>query len=294
MKKLLTWWLAALPALLWAQPPIKVEYLVIEEPTWKNQEKFPKPTDKNSLEAVLWGLPSECLYWEVHPGLDYETWKQEENKRIREEIQKQFQEGKLEIEVSYDVTKLVESRGIFLQKGGRCIDVDTTRGRGIDEYGQYAYEEVIQINWQPYPNETKEILGFKCYKAEGDFRGRHYIVWYCPDLPYPYGPWKLHGLPGLILEAHDDLNQVNFIVKRIDISAKADEEVQQKIASFKAWMKKPPIEIISQEELLNWFKKHTRRKLRKDLAQGVEVELDYNPYREQQFYEIVKEVLKAK
>ncbi|WP_038032588.1 GLPGLI family protein, partial [Thermonema rossianum] len=195
MKKLalgiLMWVTAVLPAMLRAQPPIKVEYLVIEEPAWKNKKKLPGATNKNSLEAVAWILPSECLYWEVRPGLDYESWRQKEKERMREEIQRQVLEGKREIEVSYDFTKLAESRGIFLQKGGRCIDVDTTRGRGIDEYGQYAYEEVIQINWQPYPNETKEILGFKCYKAEGDFRGRHYIVWYCPDLPYPYGPWKL-------------------------------------------------------------------------------------------------------
>jgi hypothetical protein len=35
------------------------------------------------------------------------------------------------------------------------------------------------------------------------FKGREYIVWYAPSIAYAEGPWKLGGLPGLILEAYD-------------------------------------------------------------------------------------------
>jgi len=49
-----------------------------------------------------------------------------------------------------------------------------------------------------------------CQKAEGDFRGRHYIAWFSNKILIPDGPWKLCGLPGLILEAYDEKKTVYF------------------------------------------------------------------------------------
>lgn len=51
--------------------------------------------------------------------------------------------------------------------------------------------------------ETKEILGYTCYKATrtiNDMGKTPVIAWYAPDLPFAYGPLGHHGLPGLILE----------------------------------------------------------------------------------------------
>lgn len=49
--------------------------------------------------------------------------------------------------------------------------------------------------------ETKDILGYVCQKAETDFRGRHWTVWFAPEVPVDCGLWKFSGLPGLIMEA---------------------------------------------------------------------------------------------
>lgn len=59
--------------------------------------------------------------------------------------------------------------------------------------------------------ETKMISGFKCYKAtciwaEFDKRRNKQLtfnseVWYTPEIPAPFGPINLDGLPGLVLEA---------------------------------------------------------------------------------------------
>jgi GLPGLI family protein len=53
-------------------------------------------------------------------------------------------------------------------------------------------------------SETKIILGYTCQKASLHFRGRDYTVYFTIEIPYSDGPWKLSGLPGMILEATSD------------------------------------------------------------------------------------------
>ncbi len=71
-------------------------------------------------------------------------------------------------------------------------------------------EPVPEQKWVLYPDESREIAGYKCFRAATDFRGRKWNVWYAPDLPFNAGPWKLSGLPGLILEAEDADNCYSF------------------------------------------------------------------------------------
>lgn len=67
----------------------------------------------------------------------------------------------------------------------------------------YFYiEENPTQNWQLL-GDTLTIAGYKCYNAKAKFRGREYSVWFTPEIPYSYGPWKLASLPGLILRAED-------------------------------------------------------------------------------------------
>ena len=60
------------------------------------------------------------------------------------------------------------------------------------------------MNWK-ITKESQKILGYSCYKATTKFRGREYIAWFTPDIPYNLGPWKLGGLPGLILKVENDV-----------------------------------------------------------------------------------------
>ena len=79
----------------------------------------------------------------------------------------------------------------------------------------YLYEEDrINFQWQ-IESDTREILSYTCQKAVADFRGRHYEVWFAPDLPLNDGPWKFAGLPGLILSAED--SEKNFSFQAIGI-----------------------------------------------------------------------------
>ena len=62
-------------------------------------------------------------------------------------------------------------------------------------------EDVPEMNWIIDEDSVQTVLGYECHKATTKFRGREWIVWYADAIPMSLGPWKLNGLPGLILQA---------------------------------------------------------------------------------------------
>ncbi|MDE5685756.1 MAG: GLPGLI family protein [Paramuribaculum sp.] len=79
----------------------------------------------------------------------------------------------------------------------------------------YSYEETPgQLQWT-IGDVSKEILGYECIAAETDYHGRHWTVWFAPEIPIQNGPWKFDGLPGLILEAECDGGLYRFIATGI-------------------------------------------------------------------------------
>ena len=67
----------------------------------------------------------------------------------------------------------------------------------------YHYTEPIpQLQWTMARGDST-ILGYPCHKATTHFRGRDYIAWYTEEIPFPYGPFKFGGLPGLITCIYD-------------------------------------------------------------------------------------------
>lgn len=77
------------------------------------------------------------------------------------------------------------------------------------------------MNWS-IGSENKRIKGFECSRATASYRGRIYIAWFTKEIEVPYGPWKLHGLPGLIIEAYDEDKLVHFRFRKF---CKDKEEV---------------------------------------------------------------------
>lgn len=67
----------------------------------------------------------------------------------------------------------------------------------------FKYEETNNISWK-LSNEFKTIGKYKCQKAVTKKYGRTWIAWFTKDIPFPYGPYKFNGLPGLILEVSDE------------------------------------------------------------------------------------------
>ncbi len=64
-----------------------------------------------------------------------------------------------------------------------------------------TYKESEKIKWELLQDEQKTICGYQCSKAQTTYGGRTWEAWYANEILVPFGPWKLRGLPGLILEA---------------------------------------------------------------------------------------------
>ena len=71
-----------------------------------------------------------------------------------------------------------------------------------------------KILWQ-ISDEKKMVYVYECQKATTFFRGRNYTAWFTRKIPIANGPWKLHGLPGLILEFQTDDNKYRMKFVRI-------------------------------------------------------------------------------
>ena len=96
------------------------------------------------------------------------------------------------------------------------------------KYGeQYFLKDSIPVmKWKIFKNETKNIGNFNCIKATTTFRGRNYTAWFSTEIPVLFGPWKLNGLPGLILEAYDTNKNVYWYFKNIEYPSKTKEKVR--------------------------------------------------------------------
>lgn len=128
------------------------------------------------------------------------------------------------------------------------------------------HQDLSIIEWNLISDTTKTIEGINCLFAEAYIKTKSYYVWYAPEIPVSAGPNHLWGLPGLILEAHDDLNNENYHVKSIvlskdidftmEMTAKADyifDSLCAYLTEKKAYRKKVNKEYLSKgEQPIDW------------------------------------------
>ncbi len=79
------------------------------------------------------------------------------------------------------------------------------------------------IDWK-ITTDTKTIKGYLCYKATAPYKlnGLKDITleaWFCPQLPYAFGPLEARGLPGLVLALKR--NNYYYYAEKIDFSEKS-------------------------------------------------------------------------
>ncbi len=77
------------------------------------------------------------------------------------------------------------------------INLHTSMGQN-----RFDVSDFKKMDWKILPDK-KTIDKFEVQKATLDFGGRIWTAWFSQDFPFQDGPYKFHGLPGLILEMED-------------------------------------------------------------------------------------------
>ena len=107
----------------------------------------------------------------------------------------------------------------------------------------YSYTESTEMPTWQIQSETKEVMGYSCQLASCDFRGRTWHAWFSPDIPINEGPWKLFGLPGLVLEAYD--SKKHYAYKAIGLYTKKLQPV-----GIRLYIRHRPYRLKSRQEFL--------------------------------------------
>ncbi|MGH1517492.1 GLPGLI family protein [Chryseobacterium sp. JK1] len=77
---------------------------------------------------------------------------------------------------------------------------------------EYLVQESRKQDWKIL-SEKEKIGEFNTQKAVCDFAGRKWTAWFTTDLPIQDGPYKFHGLPGLIVKLEDSTHSHIFEIK---------------------------------------------------------------------------------
>lgn len=116
------------------------------------------------------------------------------------------------------------------------------------EMQDWRYEEEWEKPEWEISDESKEIIGYQCFKATTDYRGRRWTAWFTPEIPVQDGPWKLCGLPGLILEASDNHNEFHFLANGLVQSGIAE-------VGFLCYKEKNGVKNVTRDKFFNsWWK----------------------------------------
>lgn len=98
------------------------------------------------------------------------------------------------------------------------IAINTNETQCMDRIGidKYTYSETLEKPVWKITADTSNILGYKCYKATTHYGGRGWVAWFTPEIVISEGPWKLRGLPGLILKASTIDNEFSFVATGLE------------------------------------------------------------------------------
>lgn len=111
----------------------------------------------------------------------------------------------------------------------KTCEVLVYANENIFEKGKFYYvEDKLSLQWK-LTNETKEILGYTCFKAEtniisDNLKKNKVIAWFSPDIPIQFGPRGYAKLPGLILELEEGTSV--FIAKNINFNQKIEKPIK--------------------------------------------------------------------
>ena len=92
-------------------------------------------------------------------------------------------------------------------------------------------ETITDTQWEIIPDSTKTIAGYPCRLAVASWsfttrkngtRTVRVPAWFAPLLPFPYGPLRFVGLPGVVLEVKYNTNVISASEVAIDYDIETD------------------------------------------------------------------------
>jgi len=127
--------------------------------------------------------------------------------------------------------------------------------------------DLIRPEWTILSDSIKTIENYTCLMAKGHVRGRDYTVWFTPDIPVSAGPWKLWGLPGLIVSARSD----DWIVDEITMISLKQTDVFPEEPVVKKTVSPEEFKVLFQEEA-----KKNSRMMRSIGGDGMYIDVSIN------------------
>jgi GLPGLI family protein len=205
MKTILTTLFAiAITSIALAQSPdkalarVRYNFVHTQDTTQKD-----KPYTENMLLVIGKNASAYTSYDKVNEQLALQ-------KQLQEQLKNQAGSGNMTIKLSKSDSKPTSQLDYFyFVKENKFF----TKERVFNNY--LIEEEAPKINWK-IAKDTASFSGVHCQKATATFKGRNWIAWFAPELPFQSGPWKLNGLPGLIVEAYDEKKEVQFQFAGLD------------------------------------------------------------------------------
>ena len=96
------------------------------------------------------------------------------------------------------------------------------------QFNSIHLKSIGKKNWKL--SKEKKMLGqYTVQKAETNWGGRHWTAWFAEEIPFPEGPYKFNGLPGIIMELSDAKGNYNF---KLIKSETFPETVKSPVPSF--------------------------------------------------------------
>lgn len=75
----------------------------------------------------------------------------------------------------------------------------------------FGYNEEPKFKWK-ISNDKQKIGEYEAQKATTEFGGRKWTAWFTESIPFPDGPYKFSGLPGLIVKIEDAEKNFSWVL----------------------------------------------------------------------------------
>ncbi|MDR2231195.1 MAG: GLPGLI family protein [Flavobacteriaceae bacterium] len=204
----------------------------------------------------------------------YSKAKYESDSLIKAEVEKQMKMGSSNIQmksgykgsINFSVEKNYPDFKTYL----------LTNVGAISGVSKYKVLDDRKMEWKIL-KEQQKIGEFNTQKAETNFAGRKWIAWFTTDIPFQDGPYKFHGLPGLIvkIESADKTHSMELKgVKKI-----TEEQLTASNSSELSILRNKPLDISQNQyvKLVEQYRKDPGQSMRELLNRpGMKMKFNVN------------------